>query len=94
MSDAEHINDSLKRDDETSQEGGGQTALTFSSLRRRFLSVRNVVAIAIASSLLFFLIVQFDLDLESTWAGDKADQPSVVRGRFRHLLPQLPRQID
>ena len=90
MSDAEHINDSLKRDDETSQEGGGQTALTFSSLRRRFLSVRNVVAIAIASSLLFFLIVQFDLDLESTWLEIKRTNPVLYVAAFAIYYLSFP----
>ena len=82
MNDPEHINDSTKRDDETSQEGGGRTALTFSSLRRRFLSVRNVVAIAIAGSLLYFLMVQFDLDLESTWLEIKRIDPVLYGAAF------------
>ena len=90
MDDPEHINDSIKRDDETSQEGGGQTALTFSSLRRRFLSVRNVVAIAIASSLLFFLIVQFDLDLESTWLEIKRTNPVLYVAAFAIYYLSFP----
>ena len=75
MSDPKNIDNSPKRDNETSRESGGQTALTFSSLRRRFLSARNVIAIAIAGSLLYFLTVQFDLDLESTWLEIKRTDP-------------------
>ena len=80
MRDPKNIDDSPKRDNETSRESGGHTALTFSSLRRRFLSARNVVAIAIAGSLLYFLIVQFDLDLEARWSGGPTPYGT---GRFR-----------
>lgn len=90
MNEPEHIDDSPKRDDETSREDGGRTALTFSSLRRRFLSVRNVVAIAIAGSVLYFLIVQFDLDLESTWLEIKRTDPVLYGAAFAIYYLSFP----
>ena len=57
-----------EQDAPSTDERRGRDALAFSSLCRRFLSARNVVAIAVAGSLLYFLMVQFDLDLEGTWS--------------------------
>ena len=42
--------------------------LTGPSLRRRLLSPANLLAIAIALSLVYFLVARFDFDLGGTWA--------------------------
>ena len=46
---------------ETSEQRQGRNALTSASLCRRFLSARNVIALAIAGSLMYFLLVQFEV---------------------------------
>ena len=68
----------------------GRDALTSSSLCRRFLSARNVVAIAIAGSLSYFLMVQFDLDLESTWLELQRTDPVWYAAAFAIYYLNFP----
>ena len=75
---------------ESAEERQGRTALTSSSLCRRFLSARNVVAIAIAGSLLYFLMVQFDLDLESTWLELQRTDPAWYAAAFAIYYLNFP----
>ena len=75
---------------ESAEERQGRTALTSSSLCRRFLSARNVVAIAIAGSLLYFLAVQFDLDLESTWLELQRTDPAWYAAAFAIYYLNFP----
>ena len=91
MKKTEHIENKPKEaGSETAEYGQGRDALTSSSLCRRFLSARNVIAIAIAGSLLYFLMVQFDLDLESTWLELQRTDPAWYAAAFAIYYLNFP----